>query len=222
MSKNVFITGGSRGIGRAIVQKYQSEGFKVIAPSRQELDLASVDSIMSYLSLNQSLRVDVLVNNAAENIIKPILELSLEDWQRMVTINLTASFLLIKHFVQYMMRNNWGRIVNISSIYSIISRVGRGGYGATKSGLNSLTRTVAIEFSKNNILVNGICPGFIDTELTRQNNSPEQIESLRQQIPLKRLGNPEEVASLVFFLGSEQNTYITGHNFTIDGGFLIQ
>ena len=168
------------------------------------------------------MEADVVINNAAENLIFTLDKLSLDDWQRMQTINVTTPFLLIQHFAAGMARKGWGRIVNISSIYSLVSRPGRGAYAASKAGINGLTRTAALEFAESGILVNAVCPGFIETDLTRQNNTPAQIEVLRQQVPLKRLGAPEDVASIVFYLGSEQNTFITGQSVVADGGFLAQ
>ena len=221
MSKTVFITGGSRGIGQAIVSRFRHAGFEVISPSRQELDLASLESIETYLSAKPP-EADILVNNAAENLIFTLDKLALSDWQRMQTINVTAPFLLIKHFAPLMARKGWGRIVNISSIYSLISRPGRGAYAASKAGLNGLTRTAALEYAEAGVLVNAVCPGFVETDLTRQNNTPAQIEVLRQQVPLKRLGVPDDIASVVFFLGSEQNTFVTGQTIVADGGFMAQ
>lgn len=222
MARCVLITGGARGIGRAIVQRYAAAGYETVAPARQELDLASSDLIHAYFSRLDNQAVDILINNAGENRIKMIEELSLDEWQRMLMINLTAPFLLIQHVAPYMARQSWGRIVNISSIYSQVSRTGRSAYGASKAGLNSLTRTAALEYAERGILVNAICPGFIETDLTHQNNTPVQIEALRQQVPLKRLGTPAEVADLAFYLGTELNTFQTGQLFTIDGGFLAQ
>ena len=222
MQRRIFITGGSRGIGRAIGRRFQEAGYELIVPTRQELDLSSINSFQEYFARNSRLEVDVLVNNAAENRIKIIKDLSLEEWHHMLTINLTVPFLLIQQVTPYMAKNNWGRIVNISTCYSFVSRRGRVGYSASKSGLNALTRTAALEYVDSGILVNAVCPGFVETDLTRHNNTPEQIEALKNQIPLKRLASAEEVADLVFFLGSEQNTYITGQAIIIDGGFLAQ
>ncbi len=220
--KCVLVTGGARGIGKAIVDSYRTAGFEVYSPTRSELDLSSKLSILDFITHNQNARFDVLINNAAENIVSELKDLPLDDWTRMQTINLTAPFLLTKFVATQMVEQKWGRIVNISSAYSTISRVGRGGYGVTKAGISSLTRTAALEFAAYNILVNAVAPGFVETDLTRKNNSQEEIESLRQHVPLKRLANPQEVAGLVFYLGSEQNTYITGQTIFIDGGFLTQ
>lgn len=221
-AKRVLITGGARGIGKAIADLYATVGFDVVAPRRSEMDLADENSVNEFMARNKDTKYDVLVNNAAENIIAELQDLSLDDWKRMEAINLIAPFLLTKFVVPHMISQKWGRIVNISSAYSTISRVSRGGYGMTKSAINSLTRTSALEFAAHNILVNAVAPGFVETDLTRKNNSPEQIEALRQQVPMKRLGTPQEIAEFVYYLGSEQNTYITGQVIFVDGGFMAQ
>lgn len=222
MQKCVFITGGSRGIGQAIACQYQQAGYEVISPTRAELDLSSVSSIKDYLAERGSRKVDVLINNAGENRISSLDDLEVEDWQRIQMVNLTAPLLLIQHMVPYMMQQGWGRVVNISTIYSLLSRPGRAPYSASKAGLNALTRSAALEYANRNVLVNAICPGFVETDLTHQNNTPVQIEALRTQIPLGRLATAIEIAELVFHLGSERNTYITGQTIIIDGGFTLQ
>jgi 3-oxoacyl-[acyl-carrier protein] reductase len=222
MERRVFVTGASRGIGRAIADRFRAAGYHVMTPCRTEMDLSSVDSVGDYLKRNKRLNIDVLVNNAGENWIFPIKDLSVKDWQRIQTINLTSPFLLIQHVTPYMMSQRWGRIVSISSCYSMVGRAGRAAYSASKSGLNALTRAAALEYAEFNILVNAVCPGFVETDLTRRNNTPEQIADLCKQIPLRRLGMPEEVADFVFYLGSDQNSYITGQALIIDGGFMSQ
>ena len=218
--RRVLITGGSRGIGKVIAERFRRVGYDVITPTHEELDLSSIDSIREYMTQNKHLEVDVLINNAAQNKVSIIKELSIEEWQQILTINLTSPFILIQHTTRHMMVHRWGRIVNMSSCYSLVSRSGRSAYSASKAGLNALTRTAALEYADFNILVNAVCPGFIDTEMTRQNNTPGQISDLCKQIPMQRLGTPDEVADFVFYLGSEQNTYITGQTLIIDGGFM--
>lgn len=220
-SRNVLLTGGKRGIGLAIAKFLKAEGYEVTAPAREEMDLASPESIRAYL---QKLTAwpDILINNAGVSKISDLESLPLEDWQMVLSVNLTAPFLLIQAVAGAMKKREWGRIVNISSAYSLVSRSGRLAYSASKSGLNGLTRTAALELAPHNILVNAICPGFVETDLTRQNNSAEQIETLRAQVPLGRLSRPDEIAALVAFLVSERNTYITGQIIPIDGGFLCQ
>ena len=217
--KRVLITGASGGIGRALTKRFQ--GYDLLVPTHKELDLSSVDSINGYMK-DKKFGVDILINNAAENIVCPIRTLPKEGWQRTIDVNLTAPFLLIRSVIDSMVANKWGRIVNISSCYSLISKRGRVAYSVSKAGLNSLTRTSALECAESNILVNSVCLGFVDTEMTRRNNNSSQIDVIRSRIPMKRLATPDEIANFVFFIGSEQNTYITGQSLVIDGGFLIE
>jgi NAD(P)-dependent dehydrogenase (short-subunit alcohol dehydrogenase family) len=118
-----------------------------------------------------------------------------------------------------MRKRRWGRIVNISSIFGIVTRQQRAAYSATKSALAGLTRTMAVELGHNNVLVNCVAPGYVETELTRQNNSPSDLEKIADTIPMGRLGQPEEIAKLVAFLCGDDNTYITGQVLVADGGF---
>lgn len=213
------MTGGSRGIGQAVVQRFREEGIHVIAPTRQELDLSSLESVRGYGPKLQELEIDILVNNAAENIINRIPDIALEDWQRILTTNLTSAFLLIQTVAPHMSQRKWGRIVNVSSCYSFLSREGRAAYSASKGGLDSVTRTAALEYGPDHTLVNSVCPGFVLTDLTQRNNTQAEMSALAQQTALKRLAKPSEIAELIYFLCSEQNTYITGQAIVIDGGF---
>jgi 3-oxoacyl-[acyl-carrier protein] reductase len=219
-SRSALVTGASRGIGRAVAERFTAAGFDVVAPSREELDLASPDSIAAYVKTAPP--VDILVNNAGENKVAPIADLDLADWQRILSTNVTAAFLLIQYFAPRMAERGWGRIVNVSSCYSFLSRAGRVAYSASKGALNSVTRTAALEFGTKNVLVNAVAPGFVQTEMTRRNNDAAQIAQLAAQTALGRLAQPDEIAELVFFLASEQNSYITGQLVVIDGGFSCQ
>ena len=221
LSRRVLITGAGRGIGKAIADCYSAHGHEVLAPTRKELDLSSIDAVRAFIDSGMA-DIDVLINNAGENKIDPLERLDLEDWQRVLSVNLTAPMLLLQAAARGMTARNWGRIVNISSCYSIVSRAGRAPYSTSKAGINALTRSAAIEYAPHNVLVNALCPGFVETDLTRRNNSPEQIAALCSQVPLGRLAKPEEIAQYVYFLGSDENTYITGQMAIIDGGFLCQ
>jgi 3-oxoacyl-[acyl-carrier protein] reductase len=192
---------------------------QVIAPMREELDLVSHESVREYLRKNTTLEIDILVNNAAENVINRIPDISLKEWQRILTVNLTSAFLLIQALARHMTKRRWGRIVNVSSCYSFLSREGRAAYSASKGGLDSLTRTAALEYGPYNTLVNSVCPGFVLTDLTRRNNTRAQMAALAEQTALKRLATPREIAEVIDFLCSERNTYITGAMIVIDGGF---
>lgn len=222
MKKQVFITGGSRGIGKSIATHFKYLGHEVVSPTRAELDLGNPDAVKNYLAQNPKLSPDILINNAGENVINPISKIQFSDWERILNTNLSSVFLLIQNFAPKMAKKKWGRIINISSCYSIVSRMGRAAYSSSKAGLNGLTRAAALEFGADNILVNSISPGFVETDMTHQNNSEEQIKILSSQTALKRLAQPNEIAELLYFLASEKNTYITGQNIVIDGGFIIQ
>src|SRR5688572_4026033 len=150
-TRTALVTGASRGIGAAIAARLAAAGFEVLAPRREALDLASADSIRAFVASAPD--VDVLVNNAGENKVAPIAELALADWQRILDTNVTAAFLLTQHFAPRMAARGWGRIVNVSSCYSFLSRAGRVAYSASKGALNQLTRTAALEYGPQNVLV---------------------------------------------------------------------
>ena len=218
MKRTVLITGASRGIGAAIKSRLGSEGMTVLSPGRAELDLLSNNSIDAYLGSLKS-PVDILVNNAGINYLAALEEITPETLETMVQVNLTAPIRLLKGIVPGMKKNRFGRIVNISSIFGIISKERRLLYTTTKSALIGMTKTLALELGGYNILVNSIAPGYVLTELTRQNNSPEEIERISSAIPLKRMAEPAEIAEVAAFLCSDKNTYITGQAIVVDGGF---
>ena len=220
-TRTALVTGGARGIGAAIVAELHSRGVRVIAPTRQELDLADPSSVEAYLARQRETgdTVDVLINNAGINFINPIEKISQELWLQTFQVNLHSPFRLVQAFAPAMKAQNWGRIINISSVFSTVTKEHRAVYSTVKSGLNGLTRTLAVELGPNNVLVNAVGPGYVETELTRQNNSPEALERIGANIPLRRLAQPSEIAKYVAFLCSDDNTYITGQLLLIDGGF---
>jgi 3-oxoacyl-[acyl-carrier protein] reductase len=219
--RSVLVTGASRGIGAAVAKEFSSRGWTVLSPSRRECDLRSADSVAAWLRA-ANLKVDTLVNNAGENNIQPVERMKVEDWNGTLAVNLTAPMLLSQAAAVHMRAQRWGRIVNVSSIFGLLSRAGRGSYAASKAGLLGLTRTTALEWGAENVLVNAVCPGYVETDLTRANNSPDQIRQLAAGLPLGRLGSPAEVAKAIYFLGSEENTFLTGQAIVVDGGFSIQ
>ncbi|MCE2663453.1 MAG: SDR family NAD(P)-dependent oxidoreductase [Microcystis wesenbergii TW10] len=214
-----LITGGSRGLGAAMASLLEDQGVEVIAPTRDVLDLSRMESIAAYIASEQGKGFDIIINNAGINLLNELTHVKDEDWQIMLQVNLTAPMALIRGFSPYMKAQKWGRIVNISSIFSLVTRENRSAYSATKAGLNGLTRTAAVELAPHGILVNAVCPGYVETELTFVNNSPEQLAAITATIPLQRLAQPHEIAKLVSFLCSEENTYLTGQTLVIDGGF---
>lgn len=218
-SRTVFLTGGARGIGAAICQELRMEGYYVIAPSREELDLSSGESVEAYLSAHTDPAVDVLINNAGINTPQMIRAISLENWSQTLQVNLGSALRLIQHFAPGMASRGFGRILNTSSILGTVTKEGRALYSMTKAALDALTRSAAVELGPSGVVVNSLAPGYVDTELTRQNNSPEAIERIISSIPLRRMAKPEELAKVAVFLVSEDNTYITGQTIVADGGF---
>ena len=217
-----LVTGASRGIGKSIAYVFESLGIDVVTPTRKDLDLSKPESIDKYIESYQNSGIDIIVNNAGINILNYVDHLQSMDWELMIQINLTAPMHLISGFAPYMKKVQWGRIVNISSIFALVTKEKRSAYSVTKSGINALTRTAAIELAPYNILVNSVCPGYVETELTFNNNSPTELENIAKSIPIQRLAQPEEIANLVAFICSEKNTYITGQSIVIDGGFICQ
>ena len=217
----VLITGGSRGIGKSVTEEFNSKNYEVVAPARDNLDLSKTDSIANFFSLPANKDFDILINNAGINIPQKLSEIDNNTLKKIIQINLETPFLLTKYIINHMKQNKWGRILNISSAYSFLAREGRSAYSSSKAGLDALTRSLAVEYSGDNILVNSVAPGFVDTELTRKNNSESEIENICKNIPIKRLASSSEIAKIVFFLASKENTYITGQTIVVDGGLSI-
>jgi NAD(P)-dependent dehydrogenase (short-subunit alcohol dehydrogenase family) len=216
-----LITGASRGIGAAIAARLQGEGIRVLSPLSSELDLSSSVSIDRYLStLTQP--IDILINNAGINRLGSIDEISSTDFEDVIQINLLGHFRLTQGLVKGMKARRYGRIVNISSIWSLVSRERRMAYSATKAAINGLTRAQALELAPYNILVNALAPGYVNTDLTKKNNTSAELEAIATQIPLGRLAEPSEIAECVAFLCSPKNSYITGQVIAIDGGYLCK
>jgi NAD(P)-dependent dehydrogenase (short-subunit alcohol dehydrogenase family) len=213
-----LVTGASRGIGAAIAMVLEREGAMVLRPSRAEMNLSDCNSIDNYVE-NLKYPVDILVNNAGINILANLDSLNSKVLNETLQINLIAPLHLTRLIASRMKKNNYGRIVNLSSIWSVVSKEHRLAYAASKSAINAVTRTLALELGTFGVLVNAIAPGYVDTELTRHNNSPEQIKRILENIPLQRLANPAEIAETAAFLCSAKNSYMTGQVLMIDGGY---
>ena len=218
ISRTALVTGGSRGIGHAIAEQFRTQGLRVLTPGRAEMDLLSNTSIDCYLAGLDG-GVDILVNNAGINPLGATAEIADADLEATLQINLAAPLRLIRALAPGMADRRFGRIVNISSIWSTVSKERRVVYSTTKSGINGMTRAMAVEMARHNVLINAVAPGYVNTALTRQNNSPEEIERIAAGIPCGRLAEPAEIATLVGFMCSEQNSYIAGQTIFIDGGY---
>lgn len=216
--KVALVTGGSRGIGCATIELLESKGFCVLAPTRREMDLSDMNSILSYCNSIEC-RIDVIINNAGINIIAPLEDVDDDILDKMLQINMKAPLKIIQCLKKRMGNEKIGRIVNVSSIWSFVSKEGRCAYTATKTAINGITRNLALELAKDNILINAVAPGFVNTELTKQNNTKEEIALLEKDIPLGRMAQPSEIAELIYFLSSDANSFITGQTILIDGGY---
>lgn len=229
-NKNVLITGATRGIGLAIKNEFEKFESNVYYTGTKTLDK---DLNEKYLRVNYSnesefnqflknigeIKFDIVINNVGINKIGEFDSYSSEDFLEIQKINLFRPFEIIKSILPHMKQNNWGRVVNISSIFGKISKEFRFAYSSSKFGLDGMTIALSAEVSRFGILANCVAPGFVDTELTHTVLSEEQIKNLMNQVPMKRLAKPEEIAKLVLWLCSEENSFVTGQNIAIDGGF---
>jgi len=240
--KVALVTGASRGIGLAIARRLASEGATVVAAARNAAALESaVSDIASAgravpLSLDLTDRasienavksaladhgqIDVLVNNGGITQDNLVLRMSGETWDQVIATNLTGSFLLTQAVVKSMVRKRYGRIVNVTSVVGLMGNAGQANYAASKAGLIGLTKSIARELASRNITCNAVAPGFIATAMTEA-MTEEARQSLFAQIPLGRLGTPEDVAAAVAYLASEEAAYITGHVLNISGGLYM-
>ena len=205
----ILITGGSRGIGSDICEIFKKYGHEVIAPTREELDLSQPFSFIPE-------KIDILINNAGINIIDSIFEG--ENYEEMMTVNYFSPLRLFKLCLPHMKKQNYGRVVNIGSVWVDYAKPGRSSYSASKNALHSLTKSITAEYGTYNILANTVSPGFFITDMTFQNNTEEDLKDIRSKIPVGRLGYTNEVADLVYYL-SANNSYISGQNIVIDGGY---
>ena len=234
--KVALITGGTRGLGKAMVDVFTRHGARVIFTGTSSskstahgskafwpLDLSSQTSIQEFRRRLQALpRLDILINNAGINAISPIDQIREDDWQNIIQVNLTGAMVLMKEAAGLMKKNKSGHILNVSSIFGIISKARRNAYSASKAGLIGLTRASSLDLAPHGILVNAICPGFVNTDLTKRILSAKERAGLAAQVPMGRFGSEEEIALAAAFLCSNWNTYITGQTFVVDGGFSIQ
>jgi NAD(P)-dependent dehydrogenase (short-subunit alcohol dehydrogenase family) len=237
-----IVTGAARGLGRAAAGRLHARGASVAVVVRDDAraesvaraigeralavtsDVAAVGSAETIVrrTLDRFGRIDILVNNAALPLTTRFSDITAEEWRRAIEVNLTAPFLLMQAVLPTMKAQRYGRIVNISSTAGrMVSTLGGAHYTASKTGLLGLTRAAAKELGVHGITVNAICPGMIDTELTRESASGEVLDRLAKGFPVPRLGTAQEVADLICFAASESAGYITGASLDINGGDLM-
>jgi 3-oxoacyl-[acyl-carrier protein] reductase len=235
-----LVTGATRGIGRSIAQTLADCGARVAVVGRDQSradtaageigngargfacdvsDVAQVNALIDAVEKAFG-SLDILVNNAGLTRDNILLRLKDDDWDTVIDANLRGAFATIRAATRGMMKRRWGRIINISSVVGLIGNKGQANYAASKAGLIGLTKSVAREFASRNILANVIAPGFIETDMTAA-MTPEARAAMSGQIPLERLGTPQDVANAVAFLASEQAAYITGQVLVIDGGLVM-
>ena len=241
--KVAVVTGGARGIGRALTDAFAREGAKVVISGRDEgvLEQArcavvagGAEAIAVRADVSQEAdadalcdraleafgRADILVNNAGVTRDGLLLRMKDADWEQVLATNLTGAFHCIRAFAKPMMKQRWGRIVNVSSVVGLTGNAGQANYAASKAGLLGLTKAVAKELASRHITVNAVAPGFIETAMTDALTDKVR-EGLLAQIPMGRLGKPEDVARAVAFLCSEDAAYVTGQVLTVDGGMVM-
>ena len=236
-----LVTGSTRGIGRAIATALASAGARVAVVGRDKSraedaaaslpggqcrgfscdvsDSASVVALVDAVEKEMG-AVDILVNNAGITRDNLLLRMKDEEFDAVLAANLRGAFVAIRAATRGMMKRRWGRIINVASVVGLVGNKGQANYAASKAGLIGLTKSVAKELASRNILANVVAPGFIDTDMTAAMTA-EARESLSKQIPLERLGKPEDLAGLVAFLASEHAAYITGQVFVVDGGMVM-
>ena len=243
-NKTAVITGGSRGIGLAIAKKLAEGGANIAvlyvgdesegAAAKAELeqygtkveqyfcDVSDFEKskVVSEQVIEEFGKVDILINNAGITRDKLVLNMEESDFDAVINVNLKGTFNMIKHFYKHFMKNRGGRIVSTSSIVGLIGNAGQANYSASKAGIIGLTKSVARELAGRNVTVNAVAPGYIGTDMT--NVLPDKVkETMKAQIPAKRIGTPEDVANVVAFLCSDEAAYVTGEVIRVDGGLAI-
>lgn len=240
MTRRALITGGARGLGLAIARVLHADGSipvlcdvdrDALSAASREIDgevetfhcdicdRAAVDAMFERCEQTSG-AIDILVNNAGVSVVKPFLNLSASDWQRVIDVNLTAAFHCAQRAARSMAeRNASGRIINITSISGQRGGTGRAAYGAAKGGLETLTKVMAVELAPHGITVNAVAPGPVMTELAAATHTLQTTKAYKRLIPMQRYAHASEIADAVAWLASEKASYVTGHTINVDGGF---
>ena len=238
-NKNILITGASGGIGNELVKKFVSLGGNVFGSGTKaekldqikkkypttkvkKFDMVEHSRIEEFIE-NASLELgglDILINNAGTNMDNLSLRMKEEEWKKVIDVNLTSTFLLSKYAIKKMLKNKFGRIVNITSVVGHTGNIGQSNYSASKAGVIGMSKSLAIEYAKKNITVNCVSPGFIISDMTM--NIAEKVKLyLTSRIPMGKLGTGEDVSNCVAFLSSDQASYITGETIHVNGGMYM-
>jgi|TARA_B100001029_G_scaffold167207_1_gene160210 3-oxoacyl-[acyl-carrier protein] reductase len=238
-NKKILVTGATGGIGREIVKKFVSLEGEVLATGTNiekldslkkefsnikvlNFDISNHEKIEEFIEkvVTQLSGLDILINNAGVNRDNLSLRMKYEEWKKVIDINLSSTFLMSKYSIKKMLKNKYGRIVNITSVVGHTGNLGQSNYSASKAGIIGMTKSLAIEYAKKNITINCISPGFIQSRMT--DNINESVKAvLTSRIPMSKLGNGEDVANSVAFLSSDQASYITGETLHVNGGMYM-
>ena len=236
-NKNIIITGATGGIGNSIVDTLISLNAKVLVSGTNESKLDSLKSkhknliiIKQDISVHDELenfiekcnsmlddKIDVLINNAGIAKDNLAIRMNKDEWEKVININLTSTFLLAKYAIKKMLKKKFGKIINITSVVGHTGNLGQANYSASKGGVSSMSKSLSLEYAKKNITVNCIAPGFIDTAMTQKINE-EYKNQLKSKIPLDRFGTPQDIANCAAFLCSDLSNYITGETVHVNGG----
>ena len=240
--KTVLITGATRGIGKAILEAFNND-YLIIGTGTSEESLSSIKENLKSLKIEgkafkldlndrQSIKAlslsldkeeiypDILINNAGITRDNIMLRMQEDEWDDVINIHLNGQYLLIKSFLKKMVKNRWGRIINISSTSAALGNKGQANYAAAKAGIEAMSRSLARELGSRNINVNCVAPGFIETDMTKEISKGNE-DFFASQIPLGRLGKSSEIAEVVYFLASDQANYITGQTLHVNGGLYM-
>ncbi len=242
--KVVLVTGGSRGIGKEVAEIYAENGYDVVINYvsdrtdvegiKKEFEEKKVKCLLIKADVSNSEdvekmieeaikefgKIDVLVNNAGITRDTLLMRMSEEDFDKVIEINLKGTYLVTKQVTKYMMKKRQGSIINLASVVGVVGNAGQANYAASKAGIIGFTKSIAKELASRNIRVNAVAPGFIETDMT--NILKDEVkENIGNQIPLKRMGTAREVAEVIYFLGTDKSSYITGQVINIDGGMVM-